>query len=291
MPNGERRKLMLEEENLTLKNKIVELRERLAQIYSQTAVDANRSKSFESEFSLYLKACEHPRKETIDGIKLQNDATKFGLTMLAVVLALAAYAFNVQILIGILMLLGFGFIACGLMYLLLEGEIRKQRAGDYCAQLETYFMQHRWTSEQNETVNLPGIPLWEEYKGRWGKDLFDGGHYGKTAVFAPLRIALTLTDLLALASLIYFFITHRSEISWVAATAGCLAWAAAVTLQMLLVLSIITTVGRRLEKGYESPGGEQRKAPLRQPGTWGDILKLFLALDIIFPAGIGKGAP
>ncbi len=280
---------MLEEENLTLKNKIVELKERLNQIYSHAAVDASKSKAFESEFSLYLNACEHPRRERMDGIRLQHDATKFGLVVLAVVLAFAAYVFNVQILPGILVLLGFGFIACGLMYLLLEGEIRSKRAGDYCAQLETYFMQHRWASGHNESVNLPKMPLWEEYRGRWEEDLFDGGRYGKRAVYAPLRVALTLTDLLALFCLLYFFVAHRSEISWVVIIAGCLAWASVVAVQMLLLQAIIVKVGRRLQKGHESPGEYQRTASARRSGTWLSLLKLFFATDIIFPEETGKG--
>ncbi|MDA8239771.1 MAG: hypothetical protein M0Z67_05270 [Nitrospiraceae bacterium] len=280
---------MLEEENLTLKNKIVELKERLSQIYSHAAIDANKSKAFESEFSLYLKACEHPRKERMYGIKLQHDATKFGMVVLAVVLAFAAYVLNVQILPGILVLLGFGFVACGLMYLLLEGEIRSKRAGDYCAQLETYFMQHRWTSEQNEAANLPKIPLWEEQRERWEEDLFAGGRYGKRAVYAPLRVALTLADLLALFCILYFFVAHSSGISWVVMIAGCLAWASVVAVQMLLVHAIIDKVGRRLQKGHESPGGYQGTVSGRRPGTWVNLLKLFFVMDIIFPVEIRKG--
>ena len=48
---------MPEDENIALRNKIAEFKARLNQIYSQAAIDANKSKAFESEFSLYLKAC------------------------------------------------------------------------------------------------------------------------------------------------------------------------------------------------------------------------------------------
>ena len=175
---------MLEDENIALRNKIAEFKERLNQIYSQAAIDANKSKAFESEFSLYLKACEHANKEGTDGFRLQHDATKFGLTILVVILAFTVYLFNMHIIFGMFVLLGFGFISCGLMYLILAGEIRITRAGEYCAKLEAYFKQYRWTSEHNASANLPEMPLWEEYRKKWGKDLF-GAERVKYRFFVP----------------------------------------------------------------------------------------------------------
>jgi hypothetical protein len=279
---------MLEDENIALRNKIAELKERLNQIYSQAAIDANKSKAFESEFSLYLKACEHASKEGMDGFRLQHDATKFGLAILVVILAFTVYLFNMHIIFGMFVLLGFGFISCGLMYLVLVGEIRITRAGEYCAGLGTYFKQYRWSSEHNASANLPEMPLWEEYRKKWGSDFFTYGLYEKTAIYAPLRIAMTLTDLLALVYLAHSFVVYRYEIAWIVMIISCLAWVMIVTIQVLLVDAIINKVEMRLEKEKEGLPGHQKETIVRQPGTWVNILKLFLNIDIIFPAEIRK---
>jgi hypothetical protein len=279
---------MLENENIALRNKITELKERLNQIYSQSAIEANKSKAFESEFSLYVKACEHARSEGVEGVRLQHDATKFGLAVLPVVLALTVYLFNLHILLGILVLLVFGVISCGFMYLLLSGEMRIARARGYCLELEAYFKRYRWSTEQNETLTLPGIPLWEEYRSKWEKDVFAEGPYEKTAIYAPFRIAMTLTDLLALVYLGYSFIAQRSELSWITMIVGGIAWIMAVTVQMLFVNAIINKVGRRLATDKERLEDHQKREIGWQPGTWGTLLKLFLGLDIIFPQEIKR---
>ena len=279
---------MPEYENIALRNKITELKERLNQIYSQAAIDANKSKAFESEFSLYLKACEHANKERTDGFRLQHDAAKFGLAILVVILAFTVYLFNMHTFFGMFVLLGFGFISCGLMYLILAGEIRITRAGEYCAELEAYFKQNRWASEHNASSNLPGMPLWEEYRRKWGKDLFTQGPYGKTAAYAPLRIAMTLTDLLALVYLAHSFLAYRSDIAWIMMIIGCLAWVMAVTVQVLLVDALVNKADMNMEKEKEGLQGYQKKTIGRQPGTWINILKLFLNIDIIFPTEIKK---
>jgi len=279
---------MLEDENILLKNKIAEFKERLNQIYSQAAIDANKSKTFESEFSLYLKACEHPNKEAKDGFRLQHDATKFGLAILVIILMFAVYLFNTHIIFGMFILLGFGFISCGLMYLILAGEIRIKRAEDFCAELETYFKHHRWSSENNASVDLPGFPLWGEYRNKWRNDLFTPGLFEKTAAYAPLRIAMTLTDLLAFVYLAHYFVVYKSEISWIVMIINCLAWLMVVTVQVLLVDAIINKVCMRLEKENEGLREYQKKTISRQPGTWVNIVKLFLNIDIIFPAEIKK---
>jgi hypothetical protein len=281
---------MIENENIMLKNKIAELKERLNQIYSQSAIDAGKSKAFESEFSLYLKACEPARNERMAGIRLQHDATKFGLALLTIGLAFTVYAFNVHIFLATLILLGFGFISCGFMYLLLAGEIQIQRAGDYCNELEAYFKHHRWSTEIYEVLNLARIPIWEEYRSKWDRDIFVKGPYRKTGVYAPFRIAITLTDMLALACLVYSFISHGAERSWSILISSCVVWIAAVTVQMLLVNTIINKVDRRPAAEEEKPEKYQKEEISWAPGTWVNILRLFLALDIIFPKEIRKSA-
>lgn len=277
---------MREDENIALKNKITELKERLNLIYSQSAIDANKSKAFESEFSLYLKACEHACTERMEGMRLQHDATKFGLAILTLVLAFTVYVFSMQILLGMLVLLGFGVISCGFMYLLLTAEIRMMRAGEYCSELEAYFKRYRWSTEHSEALNLPGIPLWEEYRSKWGKDLFTEGPYGRTAVYAPFRIAMTLADLSAFVYLVYSFIAR--DISWIGMITSCIVWVVAVTVQILLINVIINKVGRRMAIEKERLQEYQKREIGRQPGTWGDVLTLFLNLDIIFPGETKK---
>jgi hypothetical protein len=279
---------MFEDENRALKNKITELKERLNQIYSQSALEAGKSKAFESEFSLYVKACEHARSEQMEGVRLQHDATKFGLAVLTLFFVITVYCFTRHVLLGVLMLLGYGAVSCGFMYMLLAGEIRITRAREYCLALETYFKRHRWASEQKEALALPGIPLWEGYRSAWRKDLFSEGLYGRTALYAPFRIALTLADLLAFAYLGYSFIAHRSEFSWITMTIGCIAWVMAVAVQMLLVHAIINKGDRRLTMEKERPEEYPKEEIGRRAVTWGTMLRLFLGLDIIFPEEIQK---
>ncbi len=277
-----------ENENIALRIKIAGLKERLNQIYSQAAIDANKSKAFESEFSLYLKACESADKERTDGFRLQHDATKFGFAALVVILAFTAYLFNLHSIFGMFVLLGFGFISCGLMYLILAGEIRIARAGEYCAELETYFKQYRWSSDLNASANLPGMPLWGEYRKKWGNDFFAHRSHERTVIYAPLRIAMTLTDLLAFIYLAYSFVVYRSEIPWKVMIISFPVWVVVVAVQVLLVDAIINKVDMRPEKEKEGLQGYQRKTIGRFPGTWINLLKLFLAIDIIFPAEIKK---
>ena len=274
---------MPEDENIALKNKIGEMKERLQQIYSQTALDANKSKAFENEFSLYLKGCEHARDERREGIRLQYDVTKFGLAVLTVLLAFTGYAFSLHILPGMLLLLGFGVVSCGCMYLLLAGELRIMRAGDFCSELEAFFRQHRWATELNEALNLTKFPLWEEYRNSWDKDLFAEGPFRKTAVFAPFRLAITLADLLAAAYLLFFFISHKAELSWTMMIASCIAWGTVVLIQMLLVHAIINTADTGPGTGRERHDRYHRTEITWDPFTWIILLRLFLILDILFP--------
>src|SRR4030042_6564148 len=130
------------EQTVELKNKISELKQRLNQIYAQYFTDTSRSRVFETEFSLFLKACENARNEISENLKLQHDITKLGLSILIAASALTIYLFKLYVLFGMLTLLGFGFFACGFMYLLLAAEIRITRAAKLCAEMETYFQRH-----------------------------------------------------------------------------------------------------------------------------------------------------
>jgi hypothetical protein len=273
---------MAEDENIVLKNKITELKERLHQIYSQSAIDANKSKAFENEFSLCLKACEQARNERLENAKLQNDVLKFGLAILTVVLAFAGYLFSTQTFSGIIMLLGFGFIATGCMFILLRGEIRIARAEEYCVEVETYFKQNRWSTELNEALNLSGLPMWEIFRRAWNKDLFADRPYRKTALYAPFRIAITFTDILAFLWFIQAIVSHGSEMSRITVISGFFLWGLVVALQMLFVNAIIDKVDYKIERDKEKPEG-YKKEIIRKSVSWSNIFKLFFVLDILFP--------
>lgn len=182
---GDKNTVVEDEKTIELKNKISELKQRLNQIYAQYFTDTSKSRVFETEFSLYLKPCEHARNEISENLKLQYDVTKIGLSVLIAASALTIYLFKLHVLFGMLILLGFGFFACGFMYLLLAAEIRIMRAAKFCAELETYFQRHRWSTELKENLNLPDIPLWGEYVSKWDKDIFSEGHFEKKLFTDP----------------------------------------------------------------------------------------------------------
>jgi|GEM_PF-1557401 len=279
----------MNENEQELKNKIAELKQRLNQIYAQYFTDTSKSRVFETEFSLYLKACEHPRKEMIESLKLQYDVTKIGLFILVGASALTFYLFEVYILFGMLVLLGFGFCVCGFMYFLLAAEIKIARASDFCAELETYFQNYRWSTELKESLNLPNIPLWGDYIQRWNKDLFDEGHFGEKALYAPFRIIMTLVDFLALIYVIHSFIVKENITNIIIFIACLILWIIAVILQILLVNSILNKIDIRLHRiGKKRPEEVKRQEINWNPHTWINILKLFLLLDLIFPKQTAK---
>lgn len=267
-----------------LKTKVSELKRRLNQLYAQYFTDTGRSKVFETEFSLYLKACENPRRQIAESLKLQYGVTKTGLFILIGASALTYYLFKVYILFGMLILLGLGFCVCGLMYSLLAAEIRIARASDFCAELETYFQRHRWTTELKENLNLPEIPLWGDYIRKWNKDLFDEVHFEKTALYAPFRIMMTLVDLLALVYVIQSFMVGGHNINSGMFIACVILWVAAVILQILIVNSVLNKIGIRLRWMEKKQPGEIKTQEINwNPRTWTNILRLFLLLDLIFP--------
>lgn len=272
------------EQTVELKNKISELKQRLNQIYAQYFTDTSKSRVFETEFSLYLKACEHARNEISESLKLQYDVTKIGLFILIGASALTFYLFKVYILFGILVFLGLGFCACGFMYLLLAGEIKIARASEFCAELETYFQHFRWSTELKESLNLPDIPLWGDYARKWNKDVFDDGHFEKKALYAPFRIIITFVDLLALVYAFQLFLFHEYNINYGIFIACLILWVVAVVLQILLVNSVLNKVNIRLRWIGEKGPEEVKKQEINwAPHTWINIIRLFLLLDLIFP--------
>jgi len=281
-----RRKNNMNENDQTaeLKNKIAQLRQRLNQIYAQYFADTSKSRVFETEFSLYLKACEHARNEISESLKHQYDITRTGLFVLIGASALTFYLFKLYILFGILVFLGFGFCACGFMYLLLACEIKIARASEFCAELENYFQRFRWSTELKESLNLPDIPLWDEYSRNWNKDVFDKGHFGGKALYAPFRLVITLVDLLALAYSFQLFLSKEHNVTLGIFIACLVLWAIAVTLQIFLVDSILNKVDIRLRRTGKKQSEEVKEQGInRDPYTWINIIKLFLLLDLIFP--------
>ncbi|MEW6417993.1 MAG: hypothetical protein AB1480_07715 [Nitrospirota bacterium] len=279
-----------DEKTIELKNKISELKQRLNQIYAQYFTDTSKSRVFETEFSLFLKACEHARNEISENLKLQYDVTKIGLSILIAASALTIYLFKLHVLFGMLILLGFGFFACGFMYLLLAAEIRIMRAAKFCAEMETYFQRHRWTTELKENLNLPDIPLWGEYVSKWDKDIFSEGHFEKKALYGPFRIIITLIEISALVYVIQSFIFQEPKLTSSVLIVCLILWVVAVIAQILLVHSIINKVDIKLQWVEKDRPEELIKKEINwKPHTWINILRLFLVLDIIFPEALKKG--
>jgi len=271
------------EQTVELKNKIAELKQRLNQIYAQYFTDTSKSRVFETEFSLYLKACEHARNQINESLRHQYDITKKGLIVLIGASALTFYLFKIYILFGMLVFLGFGFCACGFMYLLLAGEIKIARASEFCAELETYFQRFRWSTELKESLNLPDIPLWGDYYRKWNKDVFDEGHFGEKTLYAPFRIIITFADLLALAYASQLFLFREHNINPGIFAACLVLWVIAIISQIFLVDSILNKVDIRLRSIGEKRPDEVKQGINRDPRTWINIVRLFLLLDLIFP--------
>jgi hypothetical protein len=264
---GNKNNMNESDQTAELKNKIAELKQRLNQIYAQYFTDTSKSRVFETEFSLYLKACEHARNEISESLKHQYDITRMGL-------------------FGLI-----GASACGLMYLLLADEIKVARASEFCAELENYFQRFRWSTELKESLNLPNIPLWGDYSRKWNKDLFDKGHFGEKALYAPFRMMITLIDLLALVYASQLFLFKEHNITFGILIACLVLWVIAVILQIFLVDSILNKVDIGLRSIGEKRHEEVKKQGItRDPHTWMNIIRLFLLLDLIFPRQTVKDA-
>jgi hypothetical protein len=92
--------------------------------------------------NLILKAFDNARNGIHESIKLQYHAVKIGLTFLALASALAGFLYKTHPLLAMLTLQCVGFLACGFMYLILGGEIRIMRAGEFCKEMEGIFHCH-----------------------------------------------------------------------------------------------------------------------------------------------------
>lgn len=275
---------MHEDEPAGLKHKIGEVKQRLQQIHAESFADINRTKVFEYEFSLYLRACADAREERMECLKLQHGAVRVGLTVSLAAAALVLYLFSSHVLWCTLLLLVSGFIACGFMYVVLAEETKILRAGRYCLDMEAYFKRHRWSGEEHEKMHLPTMPLWDEYRAAWNDDLFGERHYGKAALYAPLRIAITATDILALAFILYSSLTGAAASSPVVYGVACAVWVAGVITQMLFVNTMVNKVGRALES-VEGSGAEGAAAYQfgPRPTTVGAIIRLLFLVDLIAP--------
>jgi hypothetical protein len=222
-----------------------------------------------------------------ESLKLQYDVTKMGLSILIAASALNIYLFKSSILFGMLILLGFGFFACSFMYLRLVGEIRIMRAYGFCAELETYFQTNRWSTELKEKLDLPDIPLWVEYAGKWDKDVFGGIRFGKKALYAPFRIAITLIDLLAFLYVFQAFIFREPNMTSFVFIVCLILWVVSVVVQILIVHSVINRVDTKQQLAKnEKPEELAAKEINWYPRTWINIIKLFLVLDLIFPRAL-----
>jgi len=276
----------MKDDELELKDKISELKQRLNQIYAHYFADTTKGRVFEAEFSLFLKACENARNEIYESSKLQYDLIKIGLTVLMAFSALSVYLFKVYVLFGVSIFLGFGFAACGFMYLLFLGEIKISRARGFCDELEVYFKRHRWSTELKESLNLPDMPLWGEYAGKWNRIVFGNGQFERKALYAPLRIMTTLVDLLALGYLIQSFITQEQSTTPVVLAICLLLWTVAVVVQILLVHSILHKAGPRLQRIEVSLHEGLQESPKEeiswQPHSWINIFKLFFVTDVLW---------
>ncbi len=280
---------MEEEGTVGYKGKITEVKQKLNQIYSQSFLDPKKSSVFESEFSLYLKACESARNERTEGIRQQNSVVKTGMTILIAASALTVYLFSVHLIFSLLIFLGFGFLACGFMYLLLNDEIRIARAGGYCMEIEAYFTQSRWTTEQDQKLHLPTIPMWEEFRNSWSGDLFADGHYQKRVLYAPFRIAITFIDLLAIGYAVQSVTGQQQPINITMPMIFLTIWTVAVVLQMLIVHLIVYKVDQKLcGTDKERPSITGKLDINWSPETWINILRLFFLLDILLPKGSVK---
>lgn len=281
---------MEDEKTVELKHKVAELKQRLNQMYAQYFSDTSQGRVFENEFSLYLKACENAKKEILDNLRFQHDVTKIGLIVLIVAAALTVYLFTLHVIFGVLILAGAGFFACGFMYLLLAEEIKIMRASGFCNELEEYFQRYRWKTELKTSLNLPEIPLWGEYIRKWEQESPCLKTLEKRTLFVPFRISIALVNLLGLAYIILSFISPEPRFTPAVLILCIMLWIASVVMQMLIVNTII--YASEIRPGL--PGREELPRPktgiiTRSPGTWINILRLFLILDVVFPeASINK---
>jgi hypothetical protein len=270
---------MGDQQDSPVKSKIGEVKERLSQLYTQPSLDSLKSKAFESEFSLYLKACEHARNERTEGIRLQHDAVRWGVALLAVTLTFTVYVSILQPILGMLALFGSGLVACGFMYLLCAADLRSAAAVDYCRELETYFREQRWHTGLNETISLAGIPLWEGFQKRTP----DASCAVRNLLYAPLRLTMTIANLTALAYLIFLAVVRDWRPAWWILAVSFGIWLTACLLHALLVRMIIEKGRARAYEEPAIPAGAKPGQGSFVAGRARELLTLFLSLDLFLP--------
>jgi hypothetical protein len=281
---------MEDEKTIELKNKISELKHRLNQMYAQYFSDTREGRTFETEFSLYVKASEYARRERSEHLHLQFDILKTGIIMLVASSALIVFLFRQYILFSTFFLLGLGFFACGFMYLILSAEIRIARADGFCSALGKYFQQYRWSTESKQNLHLPEIPLWEEYATRGDRTSFRSSRCENQALYTPFRIAISFIDLLALVFIIQSLISGDAAISRLGLAICLCIWLLIVLVHMLLVHALVNhaEIIRKAEDKDISEDAHTEKRR-RAPFSWLHIPRLFFLLDIIVPKAVSTG--
>jgi hypothetical protein len=274
---------MEDEKTTELKNKISELKQRLNQLYAQYFSDTREGKVFDTEFSLYVKASEYARREKSEQLMLQYGIIKTGVIALIVSSALIIFFFGQHIFFSTFFLLGLGFFAWGLMYLMLAAEIRITRAHRFCSALGKYFQQYRWSTESSQGLHLPDIPLWDDYITE-GDTPLQSKHYEEKALYIPFRIAISFIDLLALVLLLQPLISGDATMSRLDLMLCLILWLVTVPMHMILVQSLVREAEIiRQPDGIELTEGSQPAKKHRGPRSWIQIFRLFFLLDIIVP--------
>jgi hypothetical protein len=275
---------MEEEKTTELKNKITELKQRLNQMYAQYFSDTREGKAFETEFSLYVEACEHARREKSEHLRQQYQIMKTGMIMLISSAAFILFLFKQHILLSTVFLLGLGFFACGFMYLVLSAEIRIARTERFCTALARYFQQYRWSSETKQNLHLPEIPLWEEYTTERDAVSLRSRHCENQALYTLFRIAISFIDMLALVVLIQAAISGDPSVNKVGLIVCFIVWFATVLLQMSLVYSLLNHAEAvRAQEDKDSTEGIRTEKMFLTLRSWTHLLRLFFLLDSISP--------
>lgn len=275
---------MDDEKTAELKNKISELKHRLNQMYAQYFSDTREGKVFETEFSLYVKASEHARREKSEHMRLQYKIMQTGIVTLLASSALIIFLFKQQFLFSIFFLLGLGFFAWGFMYLLLAAEKKIARIDSFCSSLARYFQQHRWNTDSKQALHLPDIPLLEESSAQSNSMAPGSSHDEQKALYIPFRIAISFIDLLALIVLIQLPISGETTIGKFFLIICFMLWLAAIIVHMLLVHTIVnhTEIIRKPHDKHIMKGSWTARN-FRGFRSLTLVPRLFFLLDILFP--------
>ncbi len=270
-----------------LKNKISELKHRLNQLYAQYFSDTREGRVFEAEFSLYVKAAEHARREKSELLRLQCAILLFGMFLLIGSAGMTIVLFRQQLLLSAFFLLGLGFFACGFLYLLVSVDIRIAQANRFCLDIGEYFQQHRWRTEIKQNLHLPDIPLWEDYSNQRQPASSWNRRCESRALSTPFRIAISFIDLLVPALLIQMLLSGDAVMSRPIMVGYLFLWLAIVCVHMLLVNSLTARADMIHLQDIAEETYPQKSTGIRH--AFMQIPRLFFLLDIVFPKGRGTG--